>query len=56
MKTKQPELNIITELYQRLSLEDEQRGDSNRIINQKKMLEKYATEQGFTNLFHYIVF
>ena len=24
--------------------------------NQKKMLEKYATEQGFTNLLHYFVF
>ena len=36
--------------------DDEQSGDSNSIINQKKMLEKYATEQGFTNLFHYFVF
>ena len=33
--------------------DDEQSGDSNSIINQKKMLEKYATEQGFTNLRHY---
>lgn len=31
-------------------------GDSNSIINQKKMLEKYATEQGFTNLLYYFVF
>ena len=36
--------------------DDEQSGDSNSIINQKKMLEKYATEQGFTNLLHYFVF
>ena len=53
MKTKQPELNKITSLYERLSRDDEQSGDSNSIINQKKMLEKYATEQGFTTLRHY---
>lgn len=35
MKTKQPELNKITELYERLSRDDEQSGDSNSIINQK---------------------
>ena len=56
MKTKQPELNKITELYERLSRDDEQSGDSNSIINQKKMLEKYAAEQEFTNLLHYFVF
>ena len=53
MKTKQPELNKITALYERLSRDYEQSGDSNSIINQKKMLEKYATEQAFTNLRHY---
>lgn len=53
MKTKQPELNKITALYERLSRDDEQSDDSRSIINQKKMLEKYATEQGFTNLLHY---
>lgn len=53
MKTKQPELNKISALYERLSRDDEQSGDSNSIVNQKKMLEKYATEQGFTNLRHY---
>ena len=47
MKTKQQELNKITALYERLSRDDEQSGDSNSIINQKKMLEKFATEQGF---------
>lgn len=36
--------------------DDEQSGDSNSIINQKRMLEKYATEQGFTNLLYYFVF
>ena len=53
MKTKQPELNKITALYERLSRDDELRGDSNSIINQKKMLEKFAIEQGFTDLRHY---
>lgn len=53
MKTKQPELNKITALYERLSRDDELNGDSNSIVNQKKMLEKYATEQGFTDLRHY---
>lgn len=56
MKTKQSELNKITERYERLSHDDEQSGDSNSIINQKKMLEKYATEQGFTNQLYYFVF
>ena len=53
MKTIQPELNKIIALYERLSRDDELNGDSNSIVNQKKMLEKYATEQGFTNLRHY---
>lgn len=53
MKTKQPELNKITALYERLSRDDEQSGDSNSIVNQKKMLEKYAVEQGFSHLRHY---
>ena len=48
--------NRITALYERLSRDEELAGDSNSIVNQKKMLEKYATEQGFTNLLHYFVF
>lgn len=43
----------ITALYCRLSQEDMQAGESESIQNQKKMLEKYAKEQGFTNLAHY---
>ena len=50
---KQPTQQKITALYERLSRDDELSGDSNSIINQKKLLEKYATEQGFTNLVHY---
>ena len=47
---KRPDNNKITALYERLSRDDELNGDSNSIVNQKKMLEKYAKEQGFTNL------
>ena len=36
-------------LYGRLSQEDDRAGDSNSIINQKLMLEKYARENGFEN-------
>ena len=50
---KRPDNNKITALYKRLSRDDELNGDSNSIVNQKKMLEKYAKEQGFTNLVHY---
>lgn len=39
----------ITALYERLSRDDEQAGESNSIQNQKLLLEKYATEKGFTN-------
>lgn len=35
-------------LYGRLSHEDELAGDSNSIINQRKILTKYAEENGFT--------
>ena len=50
---KRPDNNKITALYKRLSRDDELNGDSNSIVNQKKMLEKYAKEQGFMNLAHY---
>lgn len=38
----------INYLYGRLSHEDELAGDSNSIINQRKILTKYAEENGFT--------
>ena len=41
--------NKITALYCRLSRDDENDGDSNSIVNQKKMLTKYAEENGFKN-------
>ena len=43
----------ITALYERLSRDDELQGDSNSIINQKKMLENYAKQNGFTRIRHY---
>lgn len=43
----------ITALYERLSRDDEQSGESNSIINQKKYLEDYAHRNGFTNIRHF---
>ena len=39
----------LTALYCRLSRDDELQGDSNSIVNQKKILEKYAREHGYSN-------
>ena len=39
----------ITALYARLSQEDALDGESNSIANQKKILLKYATDNGFPN-------
>ncbi|MDT3698092.1 MAG: recombinase family protein [Thermincola sp.] len=39
-----------TILYGRLSQEDERDGESNSIQNQRLMLEKYATDNGFENI------
>ncbi len=36
-------------LYGRLSQEDDRLGDSNSIINQRLLLEKYAADNGFEN-------
>ena len=43
----------ITALYERLSRDDEQEGESNSITNQKSLLQAYAQERGFTNCRHY---
>ena len=45
--------NKITALYERLSRDDDQVGDSNSIVNQKKYLEGYAAQRGYTNIQHY---
>ena len=52
MKVKQ-EQEKITALYERLSRDDEQVGDSNSIKTQKTMLEAYAEQHGYTNIVHY---
>ena len=43
----------ITALYERLSHDDELQGDSNSIINQKKMLLDYAVKQNFPSPLHF---
>ena len=43
----------ITALYERLSRDDEQAGESNSILNQKKYLEEYARQKGMRNIRHF---
>ena len=43
----------ITALYERLSRDDEQQGESNSIVNQKKYLEDFAKAKGFRNIRHF---
>ncbi len=43
----------ITALYERLSSEDDLQGESNSIINQKRLLEDYARKHGFKNTVHF---
>ena len=50
---RQTTQNLITALYPRLSHEDELQGESNSISNQKRILETYAKQNGFTNLCWY---
>jgi len=42
-----------TALYERLSCDDDMEGESNSIVNQKKLLTSYATREGFENIRHY---
>ena len=44
----------ITALYCRLSRDDGTEGDSNSVANQKKLLTKYAKENGFGNTRFYV--
>ncbi len=44
----------LTALYCRLSQDDKMEGDSNSIINQKKILSKYAADHNYTNCRFYI--
>ncbi|MCL1924007.1 MAG: recombinase family protein, partial [Defluviitaleaceae bacterium] len=43
----------ITALYERVSRDDELKGESNSIVNQKQMLEDYATKNGYHNIKHF---
>ncbi|MCW0884550.1 recombinase family protein [Clostridioides difficile] len=44
----------MTALYCRLSQDDKQEGDSNSIINQKKILKRYATEHGYNSCVFFV--
>ena len=48
--SRQTTQTLITALYPRLSHEDELSGESNSISNQKRILENYAKQNGFSNL------
>ena len=50
MKRDEPK---ITALYERLSRDDEQVGESNSILNQKKYLSDYAQQHHFRNVRHF---
>jgi len=50
---RQSENMKITALYERLSRDDEQSGESNSITNQKIILEDYAAKNGFENIRHF---
>lgn len=52
MSAKQTE-GKITALYERLSRDDDLAGDSSSIVNQKRYLEGYAQQRGYTNIRHY---
>ena len=55
MQSKKKTENIgITALYCRLSRDDGAEGDSNSVSNQKRMLQKYAKENGFENTRYYV--
>ena len=53
MSTKPVKDEKITALYERLSRDDLLEGDSNSIINQKRMLEEFVVQHGFKNWVHY---
>ncbi len=55
MRSKKKKDNVgITALYCRLSRDDGAEGDSNSVANQKRMLTKYAKENGFGNTRFYV--
>ena len=48
--SRQSKENRITALYCRLSQDDGREGESNSIVNQKKLLQGYARQHRFKNL------
>ncbi len=55
MQSKKKKENLgITALYCRLSRDDGMEGDSNSVTNQKRLLQKYAKENGFENARYYV--
>lgn len=56
VRSQQPEQDEpqgLTALYERLSQEDKQDGESNSIANQKKILESYCRNHGYSGTRHY---
>ena len=52
MKIKDKRLK--SQLYiEQLSKDDEVQGESNSIVNQKRMLTRYAEQHGYENIEHY---
>ena len=47
------DMTKITALYERLSKDDEQQGESNSITNQKSYLEEHARKNGFISIKHF---
>jgi len=54
MQSKKTDNQGITALYCRLSRDDGMDGDSNSVANQKKLMQKYAKENGFGNTRFYV--
>jgi DNA invertase Pin-like site-specific DNA recombinase len=52
-KQGQDEPEGLTACYESLSQEDKLEGESNSIANQKRILERYCKERGYTPLCHY---
>ena len=51
---RQSNENRITALYCRLSQDDGREGESNSIVNQKKLLQEYARKNRFKNLQYFV--
>ena len=44
----------ITAIYCRLSRDDELAGDSNSVVNQKAILQRFAEDRGFRNIQYFV--